>query len=91
MNELQKYVCNKKGIRPGNYAYYANVIENDGIRENLAILLEYGIPASAVKKLERYIPDSFNQDKVLEEIKNKKLYEESVFISYEKEKLKENI
>jgi hypothetical protein len=42
MNELQKYVCEKNNMDPGNYSYYANQIENDFIRDNLTILSEYG-------------------------------------------------
>lgn len=49
MNELQRFVCAEKRIRAGNYTYYANLIENDFIRENLAILLEYGVPSSAIE------------------------------------------
>jgi len=91
INELQKFVCNEFGLRPGSYTYYANLIENDFLRENLAILAEYGIPSSAIRKLEKLIPKSIDQDDVLLEIRDKKLYENILFIEYEKEKMKENI
>jgi hypothetical protein len=91
MNELQKYVCEKNNLEPGNYTYYASQIENDFVRENLSILVEYGIPKSAINKLENKIPKDLDEDKVLDEIKNKKLIETSDLIDYEKEKIRENL
>jgi len=91
MNELQKYVCSELGLRAGSYTYYANLIENDFLRENLTILFEYGIPSSAIRKLERHIPPGMNQDDILKEIKKKRIYEKSEFLEYEKIKLFENL
>lgn len=50
VNEIQKFICSEKGLKAGNYSFYANQIENNFIRENLTILAEYGIPDSAIKK-----------------------------------------
>ncbi|RLG24630.1 helicase, partial [Methanosarcinales archaeon] len=91
MNELQKYVCGKNNLEPGNYTYYANQIENDFVRENLSILVEYGIPKSAINKLENKISRDLSEDRVLDEIKNKKLMETHGLINYEKEKMVENL
>ena len=91
MNELQRFVCAEKRIRAGNYTYYANLIENDFIRENLAILLEYGVPSSAIRKLESYIPENINQDDILTYIKTNRLNSHKCLIQYEKDKITENI
>jgi hypothetical protein len=32
LGKIQKYVCEKNNMDPGNYSYYANQIENDFIR-----------------------------------------------------------
>jgi late competence protein required for DNA uptake (superfamily II DNA/RNA helicase) len=90
MNTLQEFVCTEKGLRSGNYAYFSNLIENDFLRDNLSILAEYGIPSSAIRKLEKLISDNVPQDSVLKIIKDKKLYDNSVFIEYERKKLNEN-
>lgn len=90
INELQKFVFEKKGNKGGNYSYYASLIENDLIQENLAILLEYGIPSTAIKKLEKLIPSSLIQDEVLNEIKRKKYIDKNIFSEYEKIKLRES-
>jgi hypothetical protein len=91
INNLQQFVCAKRGLRPGNYVAYASQIENEFIRENLSILYEYGIPQSAIKKLALKVPSGIHEDKVLEYIKNKQLIEKCNLITYEKEKINENI
>lgn len=91
LNELQKYVCQKHHLRAGNYILYANAIENDFIRENLSILSEYGIPSSAIRKIESKIPAEIEQDKVFEYIKLNRLHLKSELIEYEKEKFLENM
>ncbi|WP_419173419.1 DEAD/DEAH box helicase [Halobacteriovorax sp.] len=90
VNELQRFVCAEKGIRPGNYSFYASSIECDFIRDNLTILAEYGIPKSAIDKIERYIDKNLDQEKVLSEIVRKKLYNKPEFLKYEKQKILEN-
>ncbi|WP_282126675.1 DEAD/DEAH box helicase [Marinifilum flexuosum] len=89
INSIQEFVCNEKGLRPGNYSYYTNLIENEFLRENLTILSEFGIPSSAIRKLEKIIPESLSQDDVIKSIRQDRLFENSVFIEYEKNKLKE--
>ncbi|MGQ1300701.1 DEAD/DEAH box helicase [Acinetobacter nosocomialis] len=90
LNEMQSFVCSENGIRAGNYKFYASSIEFDFIRDNMIILMEYGIPKSAINKLEKYIPKDLDQESVLKEIINKKLYLRSDFIEYEKLKIMEN-
>ncbi|NRG01595.1 helicase-related protein, partial [Paenibacillus dendritiformis] len=89
VNELQKYVCAQYNMRAGDYSFYASQIENDFIRENLAILVEYGVPNSAVKKLESMIPSNIGEDEVLNIIRRNKYYELSSLIDYEKSKIME--
>lgn len=91
INNLQEFICNKNGIEAGNYIFYANQIENEFVRENLSVLYEYGVPSSAIKKLERNIPVDIDEDKVLDYIKDNISFENSNLIQYEKEKLYENI
>ncbi|UNP89516.1 DEAD/DEAH box helicase [Aeromonas encheleia] len=90
VNELQKFVCSELGIKAGNYIFYATSIESDFIRENLTILAEYGIPRSAIEKIERYISKDLNQDLVLKDIFHKKIYDKPEFLNYEREKLISN-
>ncbi len=89
IDSLQNFVCVEKGLRSGSYSYFSNLIENDFLRENLTILSEFGIPSSAIRKLEKLIPEKMPQDEVIKLIRNNKLYENSNFIQYEKNKLRE--
>ncbi|MEQ3724414.1 DEAD/DEAH box helicase [Alcanivorax sp.] len=90
VNELQRFVCSELGLRPGNYTFYASSIESDFVRGNLTILAEYGVPRSAIDKIEKYIDKDLNQDLVIKEIINKKIHEKPEFLSYEREKLISN-
>lgn len=87
LNELQSFVCEKKGLRPGNYNVFASQIENDFIRENLSILLEYGIPKSAIKTLEKHIPSNINEDQIADYIKKFQYNNLPDLLKYEREKL----
>ncbi|TYP98252.1 RAD3-like DEAD/DEAH box helicase [Tenacibaculum adriaticum] len=89
INSIQEFVCNEKGIRAGNYSFYTNLIENEFLRENLTILSEFGIPSSAIRKLEKLIPENMLQDDVIKSIRKNRLYENSDFLEYERNKLKE--
>jgi len=89
LNSIQEFVCIEKGLKPGNYSYYSNLIENEFLRENLAILSEFGIPSSAIRKLEKLIPAVVPQDEVINMIRSKKIFDNNIFIDYEKNKLKE--
>ena len=86
---IQEFVCNEIGLRAGNYSFYTNLIENEFLRENLTILSEFGIPSSAIRKLEKLIPANMHQDDVIISIRENKIYENSDFIEYERNKLKE--
>lgn len=89
IDSLQNFVCFEKGLRAGSYSYFSNLIENDFLRENLTILSEFGIPSSAIRKLEKLIPSDIPQDDVIKSIRENRLYENSDFIEYERNKLKE--
>lgn len=80
----------RKKLRAGNYSYFANLIESDFIREDLSILSEYGVPSSAIRKLEGMISQGKDADSVLSIIKRKEILENPIFIDYERNKLKIN-
>lgn len=63
LDSLQKYVCKKLGLDAGDYTFIADQIENEFISDNLRILLEYGIPSSAIQKLN--MPSDYKEDQVI--------------------------
>ncbi|WP_022941252.1 DEAD/DEAH box helicase [Psychromonas hadalis] len=90
-NSIQEAVCKHFGDKAGNYLHYANIIENDFMQENLAILAEFGIPSSAISKLQKYIPDNMNEDEILGFISSRGLLNKANLINYEKVKVEENL
>lgn len=84
VNSLQEYVCQKKHIASGSYLFYANLIENDFLSPNLTLLLEYNVPISAIRKIERFLPSDINEDSVLSFILRNQLEEKSGLIQYER-------
>lgn len=91
MNSLQEFVCAEKGLRAGNYSYFSNLIESDFLNENMVILSEYGVPSSAIRKVEKMLPKNISQDEVIATIKKNRLYENEIFIEYERKKLMNSI
>ena len=91
VNSLQEFVCNEKGMKSGNYSYYADIIESDFIRENLSILLEYGIPKSAINKLELFVNKDINENEVVNLVKNKEFIDRVGLLKYEKEKIVDSL
>ncbi len=90
MNELQKYVCEKNGMTPGNYSYYASQIEDDFIRDNLSILAEYGIPTSAINKLSSKIDKDLSESDVIKKVKEICGIDKDL-LEYEKFKIKSSL
>lgn len=52
VDSLQKYASKQLDLPAGDYAYVAEMIENEFIQTNFRILLEYGVPRSAIQKLQ---------------------------------------
>lgn len=91
LNELQTHACLLNRCTPGNYSYYCSLIENDFLDEQYAMLIEYGIPKSAISRLRPYIGNINSEDAIVNKIIDSKLYEASSLIEYEKVLLRRNI
>lgn len=91
VSELQRFVCEKKGLASGNYTGIANLIENSFIPDNLSILVEYGIPVSAVRKISNKLPKGIAQDEVWDYVKNNNIADIPELIEYERYKILQNI
>lgn len=61
------YVCGKQLC---SYSYYAQQLETSFLPDNISILLEYGIPAITVRKLEHRLPKNINEDELVAYIKS---------------------
>lgn len=90
VHELQKYVCERNRLPSGSYSFYASQMENDFVNQNLAILVEYGIPKSAIDKLSGSLSVELKEDDVIATIRKDKLIEKSGLIPYEIERIEDN-
>ncbi|ANF98556.1 helicase [Paenibacillus bovis] len=89
INEIQKFVCKEKNLVAGDFSFFASQIENDFIRENLSILIEYGIPNSAIRKLEKILPSQISEENIIKMIQQNEYHSIQTLIKYERDKLKE--
>ena len=55
VDSLQKYATKKLSLNSGDYSYVAEMIESEFIDSVLRILLEYGIPRSAIEKIQKVL------------------------------------
>ena len=65
IDSLQRYVLEKEHLPVGSYSYYVQELESDFLPSNLTILIEYGLPASTVRKISSFIPKEMTEDDVL--------------------------
>lgn len=87
IDSLQRYVCEQNGKKAGSYSYFVQQLENDFIRENLSILIEYGIPSDTVKRIADRIPLELDEDGVVEFIKHNKSTVYNALLQYEIDRL----
>lgn len=91
LNSLQEYANSVKQRRAGSYAYYASIIENDSIPDNVALLMEYNIPSSAIKKIMNLIPDNLSDQALVDYIFTKNINQNENLLIYERELLTDNL
>ncbi|MCI5873842.1 MAG: DEAD/DEAH box helicase [Roseburia sp.] len=91
VDSIQRLICEKQNIKPGSYSFFVQQLENDFIRENLSILVEFGIPSNAVRRLEHLIPVSLSEDEVVEFIKRNRSELNKSLLPYERERLEQCI
>lgn len=91
VNSLQKYATEKLGLPSGDYSYVAEMIENEFVQSNFRILLEFGIPKSAVQKIQvlfemyHYVTKEMSEDEILILINEKKSFLRTYLSVYEME------
>ena len=93
ISNIQEYVFKKYGLNYGNYNYIASEIENGFIHPNIAALIEYDIPYSAVKKLEKFIDIEESPENNIIKLQSLPIEElkKLGLINYEIDKIKKSI
>ncbi len=52
LSEIQAYVFAKHNMDAGNYSYFCALLENSFFKGALSVLMDYDVPASAIRKVE---------------------------------------
>ncbi len=93
VSNIQEYVFKKHNLQYGNYSFIASEIENGFIHPNIAALIEYDIPYSAVRKLEQYIDIDIAPEINVRRIKSFSIdrLKKIGLIDYEIDKIKKSI
>ncbi len=86
IHSIQEYAFKTLGMKPGNYKAFAAGLESKKIPQELAPLLDYGIPSSALKKISEQYKFTSTDD-ALKKIKRIDL-EKLGLLNYEITKIK---
>lgn len=74
VNLIQRDVCARYNVDPGDYDYYANQVEFLFLDSAIVALDEYGVPVQLGRKLQSYLRFNGDIDAALESIKELNLY-----------------
>ncbi len=94
MHNIQEFACKKNNIKSGNYRLLANLLENSFVSPNISILLELGIPNSAITKLKKYLPKDISEELVISNLQTQlreKIIDQKDFLTYEFDRINEEI
>lgn len=86
-SELQAFVFKNSNLKPGNYGYLSASLENSFFKGSLSVLLDYDVPASAVRKLERLFSGQEEWPAIEQRLQSVRL-EQLGLLPYEQRKLR---
>ena len=80
-------------MEEANYVAFASALEQDFLLEQPSLLLEYGIPASAIDKIQHMFPSDLRDDSIMNWLKtnSQQVLSNDALLDYEKEKINELI
>lgn len=87
---IVNYVCSKYNDKGCSYSYYAQQLETSFLPDKVSILLEYGIPAITIRKIERFVPNNISDDDLITYLKQQKSMRNSL-LSYEIDLIDNNL
>jgi hypothetical protein len=87
VSSIQSLAFSRNGLKPGNYSYLAAQLEHSFARSNLAVLLDYDVPMSAIRKIERFFVTDEPWNIILTRLRDLDLSRMSL-LPYEERKLR---
>lgn len=83
VESIQKYVFESHNSNFGSYSMFAAMLENDQVDEKFQFLVDYGIPASAIKKISRQLSNTDDNANVIKLILEQKIELKRILLPYE--------
>ncbi|MGF2146432.1 DEAD/DEAH box helicase [Vagococcus fluvialis] len=62
LQSIQEYVYTKHNLQFGDYGYFSASLENEQVDERLRMLIDFGVPTSAIKSISKLIPSNLEND-----------------------------
>ena len=87
---IVNYICKEMNVTGCSYSYYAQQLETNFLPDKVSILLEYGIPAITIRKIERYVPNDMTDDNLVAYLKQHKTLKNSL-LRYEVDLIDNNL
>lgn len=86
IDSLQRYILQKHNLICGDYSVFSALLENEQIQPNLQFLIDFGVPASAILKIQRNIGADYDEITVKNLVRS--LSDSSALLDYEKNLLR---
>ncbi len=88
LKTIQEYVYNHHQMPFGDYSYFSARLENEQVDERLRMLIDFGVPTSAIRSISKAVPDFIeNEDDIIAYIKANFRSISQNLIEYEKKLL----
>lgn len=87
LSELQSYVFTKHQMDVGNYSYFCALLENSFFKGALSVLMDYDVPSSAIRKIERLFTGQEEWNEIYDRLRVADL-ESLGLLEYEAKKLR---
>ncbi|MBO0468002.1 DEAD/DEAH box helicase [Enterococcus plantarum] len=85
LQSIQEYVYIQYNLPYGDYAYFSARLENEQVDERLRMLIDFGVPTSAIRSISKLIPLNLESDKeIIRYVKSNFQVVSQNLIEYEK-------
>lgn len=88
LRTIQEYVYSQHQLPFGDYSYFSARLENEQVDERLRMLIDFGVPTSAIRSISKAVPEYIeNEDDIIAYIKTNFQSISQNLIEYEKKLL----
>lgn len=86
VQSIQEYIYSQRNLPFGDYSFFASRLENESVDERLRMLVDFGVPTSAIRIISKNIPSRLTEEEeIIQFIKNNLSLVSQDLIEYEKD------